>query len=194
MMIRIGLLCAGLLVLSSACEKKSDASTDKTDLAKAKETATPAAPAKTAEPAKPAGIAASEKAPFESLVFKPNDKKDANGWPLFDAFNAGMKVVTFANLTGFAYDKDGKFVASTKPLSWNPGKLASGAKSDWDLKIGDREAGKVSDKATQFEICYDSIWFDGEEKAVTGKGCDEKRPLGGTKSAAGVDAKKTPAK
>jgi serine/threonine protein kinase len=51
-----------------------------------------------------------------------------------------------------------------------------------------------SRKATQFEICYDSIWFDGEEKAVTGKGCNEKRPLGGIKSGAGADAKKTPAK
>jgi hypothetical protein len=115
-------------------------------------------------------------------MFKPKTEKDKNGWPVFEAYNASNKPVKFANVYGYAYDKDGKFVAATKPLSWNPGKLAPGAKSDWDLTIGDREADKVSDKATQFEICYDSIWFDGEDKAATSKGCDQKRPLGGTKT------------
>src|SRR5262249_30995384 len=122
------------------------------------------------------------KEPFDSLTFKAKSDKDNNGWAIFEVYNAGKKTITFANVYGFAYDKDGKFVAMTKPLSWNPGKLEPGAKSSWDLKIGDREAAKVADKATQFEICYDSIWFDGEAKAVTGKGCDQKRPLGGTKA------------
>jgi len=179
-----GLALVSLSIIS--CDKKPEGGTTATSAkpttATAAPTPTPAATPTTTATTKAEAITPSDKEPFESLTFKPKADKDANGWPVFEIYNASKKTITFANLSGFAYDKDGKFVAQTKPVSWNPGKLAPGAKSDWDLKIGDREAAKVSDKATTFELCYDSIWFDGEAKAVTGKGCDAKRPMGGVKS------------
>ena len=181
----------GLTVIAfafAACDKKPEG---ETGAAAAKSATTPAtaakptvAPTATAtETAKAEAITPTEKEPFEALTFKPKGGKDANGWAIFEVVNASTKAVTFANVYAFAYDKDGKYVAHTKPLSWNPGKLAPGTKSSWDLTLGDREAAKVSDTATQFEVCYDSIRFDGEANAVTGKGCDAKRPLGGVKSA-----------
>lgn len=173
-----------VLVLLAGCDNKSDGG----PTASAKPPAPSAAPTPTSEASAPTteakapAVTPTDKEPFDSLMFKAKTDKDSNGWPIFEVINAGKKTVAFANVYGFAYDKDGKFVAMTKPLSWNPGKLMPGAKVEGDLEIGDREAAKVADTATQFEICYDSIKFDGEPNAVTGKRCDQNRPLGGAKT------------
>jgi len=40
------------------------------------------------------------------------------GWPVIDAANFSDKAVTYVNVVGYAYDRDGKQVRRSKPVGW----------------------------------------------------------------------------
>ncbi len=114
-------------------------------------------------------IAPSNKPPFEALQFRKRSEKADTGWPEFDAANFSNKPVVFLNVYGYAYDKDGKQVGRTRPLSSNE-KLEPGKQTT--IRVG-RFQDKVSDTAVAFELCYTSIRFEGEK---TGTRDDERCP------------------
>ena len=118
-------------------------------------------PALTAEP-EPAAITPADKAPADAVKFRQLDKRSDKGWPRYDVYNYGTKPVAFLAIYGYAYDKDGKQVAHTKtPLSWN-GALEPGKKTDWDIEIGGFPEDQVPATADSYELCYDSLKYDGD--------------------------------
>ena len=127
-------------------------------------------------------ITAGPKKPFEALVFRKTGDVGKSGWPKYDMYNSADKKVTYAAITAYAYDKDGKQVARTDtPLSWN-GNLDSGKKTDWAVEIDSWGKVPVPATATSFEICYDSIKFDGDANPTSDtKLCPAQRPKGGVK-------------
>jgi hypothetical protein len=132
-------------------------------------------PALTAE-AEPAPITAAETPPLDSVKFRMTDKRGDTGWPEFDAYNVGLKEISFMAISGYAYDKDGKQVMRTgTSLSWN-GKLGPGAKSDWGIKVGGfGEA--VPATAASYELCYTSVQFTGDAKSVDDNSrCPDQKP------------------
>lgn len=132
-------------------------------------------PALTADP-DPGAITAADKAPFESVKFRMEAKRNAKGWPKYDAYNLGTKPIVFMAIYGYAYDKDGKQVARTSPpLSWN-GKIAPGTKSDWDIDLGGEA---VPASAVSYEACYNSIKFEGDANMTSeDKRCPDTKEKG----------------
>jgi hypothetical protein len=174
------LLVPVAVVLTTACGgNKSDA----TPTAEAKAASPPPPPA-AAAPAADAKVTPKPMPPFESIQFTQTAEKEANGWPKFDAVNLGNKKIVFAAITGFAYDKSGKLVKRlTTPLSWNTN-LDPGGKAMFPVSVGAFE--KESVTADKFELCYDSLKYDGDDKFVEDKTlCTDSRPVGGVKSAGG---------
>ena len=93
----------------------------------------------------------------------PARQAERQGWPNYEADNLGTKPVTFLAIYGYAYDKDGKQVAHTKtPLSWN-GKIAPGGKTDFDIQLGGFPEDQVPATADSYEVCYDSMEFEGDK-------------------------------
>ncbi len=121
-------------------------------------------------------VTATEKPPFESVTFRMTTKQNDKGWPKFEAYNLGMKTIKFMAIIGYAYDKDGKQVArTTVPLSWN-GSIAPGGKSDWDIEMG---AEQVPATAASYELCFNSIEFDGDAASTDDKTrCAEQKAKG----------------
>jgi len=116
-----------------------------------------------------AKVTTSPKPPFETVTFTQTEKKTKSGWPVFDATNVGTKTVKYMTIWAYAYDKSGKLVMrSSPPLSWN-GTISPGGKSDFPIEIGGFSNDKpVPPEATDFELCYNSINFEGEDaKAMT---------------------------
>lgn len=132
-------------------------------------------PALTAEP-DPGAITAADKPAFESVKFRMLDKRNAHGWPKYTGYNLGTKVITAMALYGYAYDASGKQVGRTQtPMSWN-GKLTAGGKSDWDIEIG-LSGPDVPETAASYEICFDSIKFDGDANwTEDSTRCPEQKP------------------
>jgi len=135
-----------------------------------------ALPALTAEPPIE-NITPAEKAPFEAVAFRMTSKRNNGGWPEFAAYNLGTKPVTFMAIYGYAYDKDGKQLARTEPpLSWN-GNIKPGEKSSWDVSVGSFDEGKITPAAVSFELCYNSIKFEGDTEFTSDdKLCPAQKP------------------
>jgi len=170
------LFVVAMTTLAAAGCKKKDG--DQGGDNKSAEGAGGALPALTAEPA-PAAITAADKQPFESVKFRMLDKRSDKGWPNYEAYNLGTKPIAFLAIYGYAYDKDGNQVARTSvPLSWN-GKLAPGGKTDWDIKIGSFPEDQVPASAASYELCYNSIKFDGDAQGTDDNArCPEKKAKG----------------
>jgi hypothetical protein len=119
-----------------------------------------------------------KKAAMSAVTFKANGKKNDKGWSKYDATNTSDKAVKFISVYNYAYDKDGKQLARTKGnLSWN-GEIKPGASQEIDYGNDPAPEG-----ATDFEMCYDSIKFEGGEM-ISGKmdTCpNSDRPKGGAK-------------
>lgn len=179
----VGVVMLGALAMLAGCSKESGAagaassSAAPTGSATAPATTTATATTAAAPPAEK--ITPSKKAPFETLMFKETPTKNDKGWPKFDMYNLGDKTVGFAALYGYAYDASGKLVARTEtPLSWN-GKLAAGEKSTWAVEVGRSEKAPLPATAVAFEICYDSISYDGDAKSTSDtKRCTATRAKG----------------
>jgi hypothetical protein len=167
------LFVALISTVAVGCKKKSEG--DKAD--KPAEGAANL-PALTAEPA-PGTVTPADKQPFEAVKFRMLDKRSDKGWPNYEAYNLGTKPIAFLAIYGYAYDKDGNQVARTNtPLSWN-GKLAAGGKTDWDIKIGSFPEDQVPASAASYELCYNSIKFDGEAQGTDDNArCPEKKAKG----------------
>jgi hypothetical protein len=179
---RLSLLVSLASILLAACGSKTDSNPN----AEAKAATPPPPPPAAVAPA-PAGdgkVTPKHLPPFEAIVFTKTAEKEANGWPKFDAVNHGDKKIVFAAVTGFAYDKSGKLVKRlTTPLSWNT-TLEPGGKSMFAVSVGAFEKENVT--ADKFELCYDSLKYDGDDKFVEDKTlCTDSRPVGGVKSAGG---------
>jgi hypothetical protein len=174
------LISISALVLAACSNGKSDASPS------AEAHPAPPPPPAAAAPA-PAGgdgkVTPKHLPPFEAIVFTLNGEKEPSGWPKFEAVNHGDKKIVFAAITGFAYDKSGKLVKrTTTPLSWNT-TLEPGAKAAFPVSVGTFEKDPVT--ADKFELCYDSLKYDGDDKFVEDKTlCTDARPPGGTKAGA----------
>jgi hypothetical protein len=141
-------------------------------------TATAASPPTVLSADPPFGeITPSKKPPFEAARFRMRSETDDTGWPEFDAANLSNKAIVVLNIYGYAYDKDGKQVGRTKPLSWNE-KLEPGRQTTIPIRVG-RFEDKVSDAAVAFELCYTSIRFEGEKDSTRD---DERCPDQKTKS------------
>ena len=127
----------------------------------------------------PGAITAADHPPFESVKFRMLGKRSDHGWPNWTAYNLGTKPISFLAIYGYAYDKDGKQVARTSvPLSWN-GKLAPGGKTDWDIQIGGMKEDAVPASAASYELCYNSIKFDGDANMTDDNArCPEKKDKG----------------
>jgi len=164
--------------LAFGCKKKDGdaAAGDKGGADKPAEAAN--LPALTADP-DPGAITAADHAPFESVKFRMLAKRSDHGWPKFEAYNLGTKPIAFLAIYGYAYDKDGKQVARTgTPLSWN-GKLAPGGKTDWDIEIGSFKEDQVPASAASYELCYNSIKYDGDANGTDDHArCAEKKDKG----------------
>jgi hypothetical protein len=203
------MVVVGLAVCGVGCDKKDETSgsttgkgagvttpttataTSNTTATATANTATTAATAANTEttPANPMpNITVSAKPPFDSVVFHDTGKKNDKGWPKYDAINASTKPVTFLAIWAYAYDKDGKQLARTRvPLSWN-GKIGPGEKSEYAVDVSNSE--KAPENAASFELCYDSIKFDGDTKMTEdSKRCPEKRPKGGDSTSSTSSAK-----
>ncbi len=183
MLSRMQLLAPVALLLMTACGNKTDATP--TAEAKAASPPPPAAAAPAPAPAADAKVTPKAMPPFESIQFTKTAEKEANGWPKFDAVNLGNKKIVFAAITGFAYDKSGKLVKRlTTPLSWNTN-LEPGGKAMFPVSVGAFEKENVT--ADKFELCYDSLKYDGDDKFVEDKTlCTDSRPPGGLKSGGGA--------
>jgi hypothetical protein len=133
-------------------------------------------PALTAEP-DPGAITPADKAPGDTIKFRQLAERSSKGWPTYDAYNLGTKPVGFLAIYGYAYDKDGKQVAHTKtPLSWN-GKLAPGGKTDFSIELGGFPEDQVPEGAVSYDLCYDSIKFDGDAASTDIKDrCPDQKP------------------
>jgi hypothetical protein len=175
-------LCAavGTLVFGVGCGRGASAAS-----ASASAEGLPSVPARVTSggpvvprPASPAAIATSPKPPFETLVLKESGKKGANNWPRFEAYNTGIKTVTFVTVYGYAYDKEGRLVArTTAPYNWST-MLKPGSKTDWDIDVG-TGANLPPPEAVAFELCYSGIRFEGEmNNTEDAKRCGDKRPKG----------------
>lgn len=178
----VGVVVLGALAALAGCNKDSGAAGSASGSAATSSSATPPTPAAaTTTAAAPAAdkITPSAKPAFEALLFKETPSKNEKGWPKFDMYNLSDKTVTFAALYGYAYDASNKLVGRTAtPLSWN-GKIAPGEKSSWAVEVGRSEKAAVPPTATSFEICYDSISFDGDPKGASDtKRCTDKRAKG----------------
>jgi hypothetical protein len=136
--------------------------------------AAPTTAALTAEP--PFGaITPSKKEPFEAVRFRMRGEKGDEGWPEYDAANFSEKAVVFLNIYAYAYDKDGKQVARTKPLGWS-NKLEPGKQTTIPIRVG-RFEDKISDAAVAFELCITTIQFDGEKKGTRdAERCPDQKP------------------
>ena len=162
--------------LAMGCGKKKDSgSADKA----AEGSAAAAAvnlPALKADP-EMAAITPADKAPADTVKFRMLDKRSSKGWPNYEAYNLGTKSVTFLAIYGYAYDKDGKQVAHTKtPLSWN-GKIAAGQKTDFDIELGGFPEDQVPDTAVSYDVCYDSVQFDGDKDMTNiSNNCPDPKP------------------
>lgn len=130
----------------------------------------------TAEP--PFGaITPAKKEPFEAVRFRMSGEKGAEGWPEYDAANFSNRPVVFLNIFAYAYDKDGKQVARTKPLGWS-NKLEPGNQTTIPIRVG-RFEDKLSDDAVAFELCYTVIRFEGEKDGTRDpERCPEQKPKG----------------
>lgn len=166
----------------SACDKPERGNVA-TASASAPATSTPAVASATAAPTPVAltadppfgAITPSKKEPFETVRFRMRGEKGAEGWPEYDAANFSNRTVAYLNIYGYAYDKDGKQVARTKPHAWNE-KLEAGKQTTVPIRVG-RFADKISDAAVAFELCYTTIKFDGEKKPTRDdERCPEQKP------------------
>ncbi len=181
----VGVVVVSALAMLAACSKESGgaAGAGSGSAATTGSNTTPPTPATTTAAAAttpPADkITPSKKAPFETLMFKETAAKNDKGWPKFDMYNLSDKTVGFAALYGYAYDAAGKLVGRTEtPLSWN-GKLAPGEKSTWAVEVGRSEKAPLPATAVAFEICYDSISYDGDAKSTSdNKRCTATRAKG----------------
>jgi hypothetical protein len=172
------LYVALISTLAVGCKKKDgDAAGDK-GADKAAEGGGAALPALKEDP-DPGAITAADHPPFESVKFRMLAKRSDHGWPNFTAYNLGTKPIAFLAIYGYAYDKDGKQVARTGvPLSWN-GKLAPGGKTDWDITIGSFKEDQVPATAATYELCYNSIKYDGDAQGTDDNArCPEKKDKG----------------
>ena len=105
-----------------------------------------------------AGGGGAGKPPMEAVTFKATGTKNDKGWMKFEAQNHGDKAVKFLSVWNYAYDSSGKQVARTSGnLSWN-GEIKPGDKSEVDHGSDAAPA-----TATDFEMCYDAIKFEGGE-------------------------------
>jgi len=156
------LMTALMATLAVGCGKKKDSSGGGSGTAdKPAEGAAVNLPALKADPEMGA-ITPADKKPEEAVKFRMLDKRSGKGWPNYEAYNLGTKKITFLAIYGYAYDKDGKQVAHTKtPLSWN-GALEPGKKTDWDIEIGGFPEDQVPATADSYELCYDSLKYDGD--------------------------------
>lgn len=169
-----------MATLAVGCGKKKD-SAGSGSADKAAEGGSAAAvnlPPLKADPEMPA-ITPSDKAPADTVKFRQLDKRSDKGWPNYEAYNLGTKPVTFLAIYGYAYDKDGKQVAHTKtPLSWN-GKIMPGQKTDFDIQLGGFPEDQVPATADSYEVCYDSMEFDGDKDFTNiADHCPEQKPKG----------------
>ena len=167
--------------LAVGCGKKKDSSGSADKAAEGGSAASAAAvnlPALTADPEMPA-ITPSDKKPEETVKFRQLAKRSDKGWPNYEAYNLGTKPVTFLAIYGYAYDKDGKQVAHTKtPLSWN-GKIAPGGKTDFDIELGGFPEDQVPATAASYEVCYDSMEFEGDKDFTNIQDhCPDQKPKG----------------
>jgi hypothetical protein len=169
-----GILALVLVASLAGCKKDKDNGAG--GAGKPTEGGGAALPALTAEPPME-NITPAEKSPFEAVTFRMTAKRNKGGWPEFTAYNLGTKPITFMAITGYAYDKDGKQVARTDvPLSWN-GNLKPGAASDWPVSVGSFSEGQITAAATSFQLCYDSLKFEGDTDFTSDdKLCPEQRP------------------
>jgi hypothetical protein len=172
------LTTALMAALAMGCKNKSSSGGggDKAD--KPGEGAAVKLPALTADP-DPGAITAADKPPFESVKFRQLAERSDKGWPKYDVYNLGTKPIVFMALYGYAYDKDGNQVAHTStPLSWN-GNIKPGTKSDFDVSIGGFPEDQVPATAVSYELCYDSIKFDGDQNSQDQRDrCPDKKPKG----------------
>ena len=173
------LTTALMAALAMGCGKKKDSTGGSSD--KAAEGGSAAAvtlPPLKADPEMPA-ITPSDKKPEEAVKFRQLDTRSEKGWPKYEAWNTGTKTVKFLAIYGYAYDKDGKQVAHTKtPLSWN-GSIEAGKKSDFDIEIGGFPEDQVPATAASYELCYDSIEYDGDKDFTNISGhCPDEKPKG----------------
>ena len=169
------LMTALMATLAVGCGKKKDGDKGSDKAAEGAGGAGGNLPALKADP-DPGAITAADKAPFESLKFRMLDQRGENGWPKYDIYNLGKKPVAFIAVNGYAYDKDGNQVAKTSvPLSWN-GKIDPGGKTDFSIEIGFSDD-KVPASAVSYDVCYDSIKFDGDANTTDQSGrCPDKKP------------------
>lgn len=170
-------LCAALAAGAAGCKDQKKGDGKATTAAKAGKGNAVAYAALTADP-EPGAITPSDKPPFESLLFRQRADRDKAGWPSYDLYNLGTKGLKYVAVRGYGYDKDGKQVARSAPaLSWN-GDIAPGAKSDFAIKLDDWGDKPVPATAVTFQVCFDSIKFDGDADALSEMSrCPEQRPL-----------------
>jgi hypothetical protein len=168
------LFTALIAAAALGCGKKKDSGGSTAD--KPAEGAKVNLPALTAE-AEPAAITPADQKPEDAVKFRMLAERSDKGWPRYDAYNYGTKKVTFLAIYGYAYDKDGKQVAHTKtPLSWN-GSLEPGKKSDFDISIGGFPEDQVPEGAVSYDLCYDSIKYDGDASMTDIKDrCPDQKP------------------
>lgn len=172
------LTTALMATLAVGCGKKKDSSGTSDKAAEGASGAAVQLPPLKADP-EMAAITPADKKPEEAVKFRQLDKRSDKGWPNYEAYNLGTKPVTFLAIYGYAYDKDGKQVAHTKtPLSWN-GKIAPGQKTDFDIQLGGFPEDQVPATADSYEVCYDSIQYDGDKDMTNISGhCPDQKPKG----------------
>jgi hypothetical protein len=119
-------------------------------------------------------ITPAEKPPFEMYKFRRLAKRNAKGWPKFEAYNLGTKDIKFMAIYTYAYDASGNQVGRTEvPLSWN-GKIEPGKKSDWDIDVGSMT--EMPANAASWDLCVSAIKAGDDVDASDNERCPEKKP------------------